>query len=344
MASTSSQEILPSGFRRADLVRLLTQCINTLGYDRAATALQDESGIPLLSTAMAEFQAGVLEGRWDAIVGNIDTLGISSVSCRTAAHALILRQKYLELLEAGRLEEALHCLRSQLAPLYLQHGQHEALPGATVQPPALETSSDALASLSGLLMCQGAEELKARCGWEGSERGSREALLRELSRHIPPSLLLPEDRLQMLLQQAILWQQTSGVEHAAATMRSGGGAAAGLDLSFGAGLGRSLLEDPASAHVAVPDTTRHVLERHTDEVRSTRPPTVTLREHHSSCLPLLTPSRRITPSGPCTHRCGSSPSLIRAPSLPPPRKTRWSSCGKSPRRATCSKCASRPHP
>ena len=36
----AEEPILPSGFRRADVVRLLVQCMGGLGYARAASALE----------------------------------------------------------------------------------------------------------------------------------------------------------------------------------------------------------------------------------------------------------------------------------------------------------------
>ena len=50
------------------------------------------------------------------------------------------------------------------------------------------------------------EALGYACYWQGAHGGSRQLLLTELQRFIPPSLLLPEDRLHTLLRQALLWQ------------------------------------------------------------------------------------------------------------------------------------------
>ena len=43
MTDAESEVVMPSGFRRVDLVRLMTQCLSTLGYTRAAELLQEES-------------------------------------------------------------------------------------------------------------------------------------------------------------------------------------------------------------------------------------------------------------------------------------------------------------
>ena len=57
--------------------------------------------------------------------------------------------------------------------------------------------------LSGYLTCKSAAELQLRTGWDGAAGSSRKLLLQELQQHIPPSLLLPEDRLQTLLQLCV---------------------------------------------------------------------------------------------------------------------------------------------
>ena len=116
----AGNELLPSGFRRSDVVRLLSQCLDELGYSRAASALQDESGFAVLSDSMAALRAGILAGEWDRVEGVIENLQLLSTSGKLAVRFLIYRQKYLELLEASRAQDALSCLREQLAPLETQ--------------------------------------------------------------------------------------------------------------------------------------------------------------------------------------------------------------------------------
>ena len=112
-----SEIITPSGFRRVDVVRLMTQCLSTLGYAQAAEVLQKESGVVLLAEPISRFRAAVLAGEWAVAESLLDSLGFVTSESRLAAEFLLLRQKYLELLEAQKPEEALQCLRCQLAPL-----------------------------------------------------------------------------------------------------------------------------------------------------------------------------------------------------------------------------------
>ena len=215
-------------------------------------------------TRVAQLRAGVLDGQWDVVEGLVDALGFISASQRLAVRITVLRQKYLELLEAGQTELALHCLRDQLAPHYHESDRVHASCGHAKPEPsggACTTSSmqtTTLAELSSLLLCQSADEVQARAGWEGALGGSREIVLRELSRHIPSTLLLPEDHLQMLLQHALLCQHA----HSSAMVLN-------TTLSHRQGLGHSpLLEQqhPGTAHERVPRRTHQVLEQHVDEV------------------------------------------------------------------------------
>ena len=256
--NADSDLVLPSGFRRVDMVRLITQCLTTLGYENAAQALQQESGMLLASEPIAHFRTAVLNGEWATAESLLDTLGFLTTASRLSAEWLVVRQKYLELLEASQNEDALHCLRSQLAPLEQRRAAEavgDAINGhggsggsmSTAASPndsmhaggGLAGASDRLLNptagicdgacpanctgttgtsahggerlgatvreLSAYLMC-GTFEVKRRTGWDGANGASRVTLMTALQQHIPPSVLLPDDRLQTLLQQAVMWQ------------------------------------------------------------------------------------------------------------------------------------------
>ena len=113
---------LPTGIagvsvHRSQLVRLMLQQLADLGYDKAATALKEESGDHLEDDALLEFRASVLEGRWESAIGMVHELEFKSEAARTAAHVTLFRQQYLELLEAGQSWAALKVLRTSITPL-----------------------------------------------------------------------------------------------------------------------------------------------------------------------------------------------------------------------------------
>ena len=239
-----SDERLAAGFRRSDCVRLMTQCLQGLGYNGAASRLEEDSGILLLAQPVSRFRQGVLEGQWGLMDGLVDEMQLQP-NCRARVCFLIYRQKYLELLEAGCSAEALCCLREQLAPLQAHITAHEPSESS-----AGAVEHNALRELSCYLMCGHIEELKRRAAWDGAQGSSRQMLLQELQRHIPPSLLLPDNRLLTLLQQAVLWQTSQCFDQQ----------------SFCTSSSSSLFEDFSCSRNVIPRETHHILEKHSDEV------------------------------------------------------------------------------
>lgn len=71
---------------------------------------------------------------------------------------MVLEQKYLEHLEAGRALDALHVLRNELTPL-----QHD---------------TPRVHRLSALMMCSDAAELRARAAWPGGPPSRANVLAR----------------------------------------------------------------------------------------------------------------------------------------------------------------------
>jgi len=198
----------------------------------------------LLAQPVSRFRQGVLRGQWDLMDGLVDEMQLHP-NCRARVCFLIYRQKYLELLEAGGLPEALCCLREQLAPMQAHITAHEP-----TESSACAVEHNALRELSCYLMCGHIEELKRRAAWDGTQGSSRQMLLQELQRHIPPSLLLPDNRLLTLLQQAVLWQTSQCFDQQ----------------SFCTSSSSSLFEDFSCSRNVIPRETHHILDKHSDEV------------------------------------------------------------------------------
>lgn len=207
------------GHDRAEVTRILIQSLGDLGYHSAAAALSKESGCELEGPTVAAFRNAVLQGKWadaEALLfghrgydngGGVDLDGHESYgkSSRKASRlswpsariygGLTLaegankdemkfwmrQQKYLELLEARDLGNALMVLRQELTPLH--------------------QDTSRLHALSSLMMCLSVEELKAQAQWDGANGESRTILLSELSKSISPSVMIPEHRLADLLSQ-----------------------------------------------------------------------------------------------------------------------------------------------
>ncbi|KAF8860330.1 WD domain-containing protein [Acephala macrosclerotiorum] len=202
------------GHDREEVTRILIQALTDLGYDTAASSLSQESGYNLESPTVAKFRNAVLQGDW-AQAENLlfgDTLEEGGVSI--GGNGLVLRdgvdrnlmrfglrqQKFLELLEQRDTGKALMVLRQELTPLYQ------------------DTSK--LHFLSSLLMCQSTEDLKVKAEWDGAGGESRHHLLSELSKCISPSVMLPEHRLAILLQQVKRHQISNCLYHNTASSPS----------------------------------------------------------------------------------------------------------------------------
>ena len=63
-AQNGGPALLSSGFRRAEVVRLMQQCLEDLGYSRTAQVLEKDSGIKCLSKPVFRFREAVLGGDW----------------------------------------------------------------------------------------------------------------------------------------------------------------------------------------------------------------------------------------------------------------------------------------
>ena len=150
---------------REEVTRILLQSLSDLGYGRAAKQLSEESGYAFEIPSVASFRTAVLCGEWEeaeallfgaeeldggVALGNghaggspswrrsrgasfgaqngfaRHTLPLAEGADVTALKFLIRQQKYLELLENGELNSALHVLRNELTPLKRDIGRiHE---------------------------------------------------------------------------------------------------------------------------------------------------------------------------------------------------------------------------
>ncbi|EAW14864.1 WD domain protein [Aspergillus clavatus NRRL 1] len=189
------------GHDREEVTRILIQSLYELGYDGAASLLSKESGYQLESPAVGIFRRAILDGRW-AEAENIliqsftpdtegrnagfgggkppitEKLALVENAEKNEMLFYLRQQKFLELLESRDLGAALFVLRHELTPLNYDVGR--------------------LHALSSLLMCP-PEHLHNQAGWDGSISSSRERLLTELSKSISPSVMIPSNRLAVLL-------------------------------------------------------------------------------------------------------------------------------------------------
>ncbi|KAG0096084.1 hypothetical protein BGZ93_005017 [Podila epicladia] len=218
----------PLGFNRLELVRLMVQSLQGLGYHQAAQTLETESGYQLESPAVSRFRECVLSGNWTEVEQLTSQLNLDFNHGISSVKFLIREQKFLELLEARQIKSALVVLRSELTPL--------------------NQNMDRVHALTSYMMSSSPEDLRQRAGWDGVEGQSRQKLLTSLQKLISPSIMVPENRLENMLQQAVELQVNNCLYH---------------DIRNDT---RSLYSDHLCDKTGIPSITRKVLEEHTNEV------------------------------------------------------------------------------
>ncbi|KHN95734.1 WD repeat protein [Metarhizium album ARSEF 1941] len=201
------------GHDREEVTRILIQALSDMGYQAAAESVSEESGFKLENPTVAAFRSAVLDGSWaeaEELLTGATTAGqggedgnglvLAPGSDRNVMRFGMRQQKFLELLETRDTTRALQVLRTELTPL--------------------EHDTSKVHFLSSLLMCLSADDLMAKANWDGARGQSRKRLLSDLSRCISPSVMLPENRLAVLLHQVKQSQINSCLFHTAASSPS----------------------------------------------------------------------------------------------------------------------------
>lgn len=213
---------------RSEYIRLIEQALINLGFKDVAELLEKESCVNFQSPSVNKFREAILSGDWDIAVKLLETLPVISEEKRTDAQFLVLEQKFLEALEQGDTAVALHCLRSELAAL----GVHR----------------QRLQQLAGCILFSGKEDLQAHLDWPASPSAARHNLLVALQASIPPDVMVPEGRLEELVEQAVDSQLARCLFRNTQQVRV------------------SLLRDYACGLEQVPSVTTQVVTGHRDEV------------------------------------------------------------------------------
>lgn len=223
-----------------EIVRLIGQHLLSIGLQRSAALLMEESGLHLEHPAAATFRQHVLDGDW--VKADHDLRALHDL-LRDSPHInnntlvemkfILLEQKYLEHLEAGRALDALHVLRNELTPL-----QHD---------------TPRVHRLSALMMCADAAELHARASWPGAGEESRTAVVTRVQARLPAALMMSPRRLAALLSQAAAQQTRLCRFHAASQPTA-------TAIPF------SLLADHTCSQDSFPVHQLQVLNEHCDEV------------------------------------------------------------------------------
>lgn len=179
--------------KKQEFVKIINRALYCLGYSKTATVLEEESGVPLRSSAVNLFMQQVVEGKWDECLATLHHIGLTDEVIYKSASFLLLEQKYLDLLREGKFMDALLALRNEIVPLSINVDRVHELSAYIINPSqflALGLSDqDTDIALS-----------RAKC-------------LERLQKLLPAAIMIPESRLEHLVEQALDVQRDACVFH-----------------------------------------------------------------------------------------------------------------------------------
>ncbi|CAN0897443.1 WD repeat-containing protein 26 homolog [Linum grandiflorum] len=220
LQSEEDDEVIGSKgvIKKIEFVQLMINALYSLGYKNTSACLEGESGIPLQSPMVKLLIEQVLEGKWGESIRTLQKIGLTDERIIKSASLLILEQKYFECVKGNKVPEALKTLKNELTPLCDSHSQIRELS-------------------QGLLSDQVILNAKTRT-----------KLLQKLQELFPPTVMVPERRLEQLVERALILQRDACVFHNS------------LDKEM------SLYTDHQCGKDQIPSQTLQILTEHTDEV------------------------------------------------------------------------------
>ncbi|KAG6658097.1 hypothetical protein CIPAW_04G136800 [Carya illinoinensis] len=230
LASEGDKEVVGSKgiIKRVEFVRIIANALYSLGYKKSCAHLEEESGIRLHSSVINVFMQQILDGNWDGSVSTLLKIGLSDERIVLSASLQILEQKFFELLDAEKVMDALKTLRTEIAPLCINKSRVRELSSCIIAPS----------------QCN----LVGSCSQDTVRSKSRSKLLLELRKLLSPTVMIPEDRLEHLVEQALLLQRNACIFHNS------------LDNEM------SLYTDHLCGRDQIPSQTLQILQEHKDEV------------------------------------------------------------------------------
>ncbi|GMN50408.1 hypothetical protein TIFTF001_019563 [Ficus carica] len=226
MSSEASRTVLGAKrlIKKHEFVRVIIQCLYSLGFGESASCLELESGISDKCLDFELLKSQILAGNWDGCVHTIRAFKDLMDDTRASALFLIFKQCILEYLSRGDYTLALSVLRKEVS--------------------ASEVGRDKVHKLAHSVL-----SLEEELGNNDDSvvLGLRRKLLRELESLLPPPIIVPEKRLEHLVETTVLAQIDSCVYHNSSDLLS-------------------LYVDHACGKDQIPTETIQILTEHKNEV------------------------------------------------------------------------------
>lgn len=179
--------------KRHEFVRILIQCLYSIGYEKSAACLESESGISCKSSEFKLLESLVLDADWEGCINNIYGITELTDEQRDAALFLVCQQFLLECLGRGDDSLALSVLRKQISKL--QVGKEKVH--------KLASSLFSLGELGLDKVHDGVDVFQEL----------RKKLINELEKLLPPPMTLPDRRLEYLVDTVVGSQLDSCIYH-----------------------------------------------------------------------------------------------------------------------------------
>lgn len=193
MSSENSPTLLGSKrlIKKQEFVRVVIQCLYSLGYGKAASCLELESGVSNKSVDFELIESQILRGDWDGCIHILNTFKDLTEDTRAFTLFLIFKQIILEYLSRGDDSLALAVLRKEVS--------------------ALRVGRDKVHNLANCILYL--KEMELDKPEDNTVCELRKKLLQELEKLLPPPYILPERRLEHLVETAVLAQIDSCTYH-----------------------------------------------------------------------------------------------------------------------------------
>uniref|UniRef100_A0A2P2JV76 Uncharacterized protein MANES_12G039300 n=1 Tax=Rhizophora mucronata TaxID=61149 RepID=A0A2P2JV76_RHIMU len=177
--------------RRREFIRVIVQSLYSLGYRNSASCLESESGILYKSVDFEFLESQILEGNWGVCIDTINAMEGLGDESKASALFLVFKQCLLEYLNCGDDSSALAVLRKQV--------------------PVSHVGRKNIHNLAYNILCWKDMDLVMKD--DSVIHEMRKRLLMELEKILSPPIVLPERRLEHLVETVVTAQIDSCVYH-----------------------------------------------------------------------------------------------------------------------------------
>ncbi|TYI70598.1 hypothetical protein E1A91_D08G232800v1 [Gossypium mustelinum] len=174
-----------------EFLRVIIQCLYSLGYKKSASCLEIESGVRYKSIEFDLLESQILSGDWDDCIDTLNKIKDVKDDTRSSVLFLVFKQCFLEFLNRGDDSLALSVLQKRV--------------------PTLHMSNETVHKLAYNILALKEMELGKLDEDVISEL--RKRLVMELGKQLPPPIVLPERRLEHLVETSVTAQIDSCIYH-----------------------------------------------------------------------------------------------------------------------------------